>query len=86
VLTDIRMPGLDGVELGRRISERKWRIPVLYMSGDSGDEIVADGAGDPAARLLQKPFSRGTLVGIVNRVLLGRRVGQSAVEERPAPG
>jgi CheY-like chemotaxis protein len=33
VLTDIRMPRLDGVELGRRIAERKWRVPVVYMSG-----------------------------------------------------
>jgi DNA-binding NtrC family response regulator len=84
VLTDIRMPRLDGMELGRRIADRKWRMPVLYMSGDTCDAI-ADGAGRPVAPLLRKPFSMGTLVNIVDRVLLGRPAGHSAVEECSAP-
>ena len=85
VLTDIKMPRLDGLELGRRIAARKWRVPVLYMSGSLGDPIVADGVGAPVAPLLRKPFSMGTLVDIVDRVLLGRRARQPALEERPAP-
>ncbi len=84
VLTDIKMPRLDGLELGRRIAARKWRVPVLYMSGGLGDPI-ADGAGAPVAPLLRKPFSMGTLVDIVDRVLLGRPARQPALEERPAP-
>jgi CheY-like chemotaxis protein len=84
VLTDIRMPRLDGIELGRRIADRRWRVPVLYMSGSTGD-AVADSAGHPVAPLLRKPFSMGTLVGIVDRVLLGRRAGHTAVEECSAP-
>jgi DNA-binding response OmpR family regulator len=80
VLTDLRMPRLDGVELGRRIAERSWRIPVLYMSGGPGDALGADGAGGPVAPLLRKPFSMDTLVGIVDRLLRGRRAGQPAVE------
>jgi CheY-like chemotaxis protein len=73
VLTDIRMPRLDGIELGRRIADRKWHVPVLYMTGSPGDTIVA------VEPLLRKPFSMGTLVGIVDRVLRGRRTGQPAV-------
>ena len=72
VLTDIGMPRLDGIELGRRIADRKWQIPVLYMTGAPGDAIVAV---EPA---LRKPFSMSALVGIVDRVLRGRRV--AAVE------
>ena len=68
VLTDIKMPRLDGVELGRRIAERKWRVPVLNLSEDTGEEFVADGAGHPAAPLLQKPFSMSTLLDMVDRL------------------
>jgi DNA-binding NtrC family response regulator len=84
VLTDIKMPRLDGIELGRRIAARKWQVPVLYMTGGPGDAVV-DGAGDAVAPLLRKPFSMDTMIGIVDRVLLGRRAGQPGVEECPAP-
>jgi DNA-binding NtrC family response regulator len=84
VLTDIKMPRLDGIELGRRIAARKWQVPVLYMTGGTGDAMV-DRAGDPVAPLLRKPFSMDTMIGIVGRVLLGRRGGQPGVEECPAP-
>jgi two-component system, cell cycle sensor histidine kinase and response regulator CckA len=71
VLTDIKMPRVDGVELGRRIADRKWQVPVVYMSGGAGDGLVAP--------LLRKPFSMDTLMGILDRALLGGRVGQPAV-------
>jgi CheY-like chemotaxis protein len=71
VLTDIKMPRVDGVELGRRIADRQWQVPVIYMSGGTGDGLVAP--------LLRKPFSMDTLMGVLDRALLGGRVGQSAV-------
>jgi len=69
VLTDIKMPRMDGVELGRRIVEGNRRVPVLYMSGDPG------AADNPPAALLRKPFSMSLLVGVVARLLLGSPAG-----------
>jgi CheY-like chemotaxis protein len=70
VLTDIKMPRVDGVELGRRIADRQWQVPVIYMSGSTGEALVAP--------LLRKPFSMDTLMGVLDRALLGGRVGQPA--------
>ena len=81
VLTDIKMPRLDGLEFGRRIADRKWPVPVLYMSGDTGD---ADGGGRPVAPLLRKPFPMDTLIGALDRLLLGRPAAQRAVEASSA--
>jgi CheY-like chemotaxis protein len=53
LLTDIVMPGLGGVELGRRVDRLHPGTLVIYMSGYPGDLI---GAGDELL-FLQKPFS-----------------------------
>jgi CheY-like chemotaxis protein len=60
VLTDIRMPRVDGLELGREVAARQWQIPVLYMSADP-----------PDAACLQKPFTILTLITSVRRLLAG---------------
>ncbi len=63
VLTDIRMPRLDGLELGRRIAGRQSPIPVVYMSADPPHDVVG----------LQKPFSMTALVDLVEELLTERR-------------
>ena len=46
LLTDLIMPGLNGVELARRIAEMRPDIRVLIMSGYAGDELERRGAED----------------------------------------
>ena len=41
VLTDIKMPGMNGRELGRFVEERWPGKPILYMSGSEGHEDVS---------------------------------------------
>jgi two-component system, cell cycle sensor histidine kinase and response regulator CckA len=56
VVTDFQMPGMDGVELSRRLLMRSPRIKILLMTGShliSHDAIVAQGL----CGLLQKPLS-----------------------------
>jgi DNA-binding NtrC family response regulator len=56
VLSDIRMPGSDGVELLKKIKDAKPAIPVLLMTGYSDiDRSQAIELG--AADLIRKPFS-----------------------------
>jgi two-component system, cell cycle sensor histidine kinase and response regulator CckA len=62
VVTDIKMPLLDGLELGRRIARMTPPIPVLYMSAELPDAFV-DGSQDLSLPpFLLKPFSMETLV------------------------
>jgi two-component system cell cycle sensor histidine kinase/response regulator CckA len=57
VLTDIRMPNLNGLELERLMRERWPNIPVLLMSGEVTREWVVEVVHDPTVRLLRKPFT-----------------------------
>jgi signal transduction histidine kinase/ActR/RegA family two-component response regulator len=67
VLTDLVMPGLGGIELGRTIHERS-TIPVLYMSGYSED-IASGKERIPAEWFVPKPFDRVTVLARVGAAL-----------------
>jgi PAS domain S-box-containing protein len=62
ILTDIVMPGMDGVEVAKAVRARYPEIRVLYMSGYINRSVEGLGAG---AVLLQKPFSLTVLASKV---------------------
>jgi CheY-like chemotaxis protein len=66
VLTDLRMPHLDGLQLGRAVAELLPSVPVAYMSAyDSGlSELSAEVLRD---YFLAKPFSPDALLTLVRR-------------------
>ncbi|HEU5169535.1 MAG TPA: response regulator [Gemmatimonadales bacterium] len=69
VLTDVKMPGMNGSELGREVAARWPAKPVLYMSGFAS-EIFQGGLLRPEAPFLAKPFTQEDLAARV-RALIG---------------
>ena len=69
VLTDIKMPGMNGRELGRHVEQRWPGKPILYMSGFAS-EVFEGGLLEPGAPFLSKPFTQEDLAQKV-RGLLG---------------
>jgi two-component system cell cycle sensor histidine kinase/response regulator CckA len=72
VLTDIKMPGMNGRELGRRIEERWPGKPIIYMSGFAS-EVFRNGLLEPGAPFLAKPFTQDDLASKVRTLLEGQR-------------
>jgi two-component system nitrogen regulation response regulator GlnG len=69
VITDIRMPGIDGLELLERISNQYPDLPVIIMTAHSDlDSAVAAYKGG-AFEYLPKPFDVDDAVALVNRAL-----------------
>jgi two-component system nitrogen regulation response regulator GlnG len=69
VVTDIRMPGIDGLELLERISSQYPELPVIIMTAHSDlDSAVAAYKGG-AFEYLPKPFDVDEAVALVNRAL-----------------
>lgn len=65
VLTDINMPGLDGVQLLRWVRERDLDVPVLIMTGHPGLETAVQALDHGALRYLLKPVRGEALVEAV---------------------
>lgn len=70
VLTDIKMPGMNGRELGRHVEQRWPGKPILYMSGFAS-EVFTGGLLEPGAPFLSKPFTQHDLAHKVRQLLGG---------------
>ena len=71
LLTDIIMPGSDGVTLVEQVKTRSPDLEVIYMSGYTGFASARQNS-IPQDRFLQKPFSKDALLGLVRTALASR--------------
>jgi CheY-like chemotaxis protein len=69
VLCDVILPELSGPELGRCVSGMGRQVPILYMSGYPGPEMVDRGLIQREAPFLEKPFTPESLAAAVRRLL-----------------
>jgi two-component system, cell cycle sensor histidine kinase and response regulator CckA len=69
VLADVVMPGLSAKQLARRLAESNPDLPVLFMSGYLGDEVVRRDLLSPGVPFLEKPFGLQELGRAVRALL-----------------
>lgn len=61
VLTDVRMPGMDGVELARTLRRTHPHLPVVFMTGIVEDDLRAEARELGVLDVLRKPLRPGVL-------------------------
>ncbi|HEX2250435.1 MAG TPA: response regulator [Gemmatimonadales bacterium] len=69
VLCDVVLPEMSGDELARRLNTLRPGIPVLYMSGYPGREVVDRGLVARDAPFIEKPFTAEGLASVIRRLL-----------------
>ena len=74
VISDVVMPELSGRELGARLAALRPELPILYMSGYTGDDVIQRGLLEPGVPFQQKPFTPEGLARKVRVMLDGRAV------------
>ena len=69
VISDVVMPEMGGREFGQHLALFEPELPVLYMSGYTGEDVVQRGLLDLGAPFQQKPFTPRTLAAKVRAML-----------------
>ncbi len=78
ILCDVILPEMSGHELGRRVAAVRPDIPILYMSGYPGLEVVERGLIAQDAPFIEKPFTASGLASAVRGLLNQDRAAPSS--------
>ncbi len=77
VLTDIRMPGMDGLKLLEHLRDADPQLPVIVMTAHSDLDSAVSSYQGGAFEYLPKPFDIDELVAAVRRALVHREPGDA---------
>ncbi len=71
IVSDVRMPGIDGLELQRRLNELEVNLPVIIMTGHGDVSLAVEAMKAGAIDFIEKPFDDEVLLTAI-RIALDR--------------
>ena len=69
MLLDVRMPGMDGLDVQRSLAERGARIPIVFFTGRASDEEERRARSAGAVEFLRKPVHQASLRQAIESVV-----------------
>src|SRR6202012_3207858 len=69
IISDVRMPGMDGVELIRQLKARHCLMPVILITGHADVTVAVQAMKAGAAEFVQKPYESEVLIAHVRAAL-----------------
>ena len=82
VITDVRMPGMDGIELVRRLVEAKLPLSAIVITGHGDIALAVEAMKVGAVDFIEKPFKEEVLLRAVERALAGGVPPDAAARQR----
>jgi len=69
LVLDVTMPGLDGLELQRRLRASNWNRPIIFITAHADQEIWTRAFEGGAARVFAKPFSTKAMLDAIDAAI-----------------
>ncbi|MGA8657340.1 MAG: response regulator [Chthoniobacterales bacterium] len=69
LILDLRMPGMDGLELQRHLTSTHKRIPIIFVSARANDDERTQAITGGAVDFLRKPYSEDALLNALQVAL-----------------
>jgi FixJ family two-component response regulator len=69
LILDVRMPGMNGIELQRRLVDSHCEIPVVFITAHGDETARSQALKDGAVDYLFKPFSEEALLNAIHAAL-----------------
>lgn len=69
LILDVRMPGVDGLELQRRLADLEPRMPIVFLTACATDEEECRARRSGAVEFLRKPVGKPVLLRVLRAVL-----------------
>ena len=76
LISDIRMPGISGIELQRDLLGKGYRLPIIFVTANPTEKARKQALAAGAIGFLNKPFSEDTLIAFLDQALEGRRTSK----------
>src|SRR3989440_400998 len=85
IVTDIKMPGMDGLALLAEIRTRRPDTPTLIITGHGENELVVRALRGGACDFIHKPIDRGYFVAALYRAIPARKLNRQVKAHQVAP-
>ena len=69
LVTDVRMPNVDGLELQRRVKRQRPELPVIFMTAHNDEQVEKRAVEQGACGFLHKSFSAADFLGAIKCAL-----------------
>jgi two-component system response regulator FixJ len=72
IVTDVRMPGIDGIDFMRRLRTRGIALPVIVITGHANVALAVEAMKEGASDFVEKPFNDDVLLSSIRSTLSGQ--------------